>query len=235
MEISFSQKIKDIFESYNILVDHDDGLLFCYNNDAEIEEYSWFKMPFLYECGAFSYSYSHMHMNVSVKRYTSISSDVNEMGAAHPLNFVTTSPIITDQPFYDIAHSHKKLWNLIPFNKDYGRILIGNDCWIGSHVLIKGGTTIHDGAIIASGAVVTKDVPPYSIVGGNPAKIIRMRFDDKIIEKFLRLKWWDYAYWDLYDLNWKNPKEFLDALEDKKENLLPFKPKKIIFSELNNF
>lgn len=73
-----------------------------------------------------------------------------------------------------------------------GDIVIGNDVWIGFEAVIMAGVTIGDGAIIASRAVVTKDVPPYSIVGGTPAKLIRKRFTDEQIDKLLRLKWWDW-------------------------------------------
>jgi len=69
--------------------------------------------------------------------------------------------------------------------------IIGNDVWIANDCTIFSGVTIGDGAVIAGQSVVTKSVPPYAIVGGNPAKIIRYRFDEKTIQDFLRLKWWD--------------------------------------------
>ena len=74
-----------------------------------------------------------------------------------------------------------------------GNIVIGNDVWIGYEAVILAGVTIGDGAIIGTRAVVTKDVPPYSIVGGVPAKSIRKRFDDETIVELLRLKWWDWS------------------------------------------
>ena len=74
-----------------------------------------------------------------------------------------------------------------------GDIIIGNDVWIGYEAVILAGVTIGDGAIIGTRAVVTKDVPPYSIVGGVPAKSIRKRFDDETIVELLRLKWWDWS------------------------------------------
>ena len=73
-----------------------------------------------------------------------------------------------------------------------GDIIIGSDVWIGYEAVIMAGVTIGDGAIIATRAVVTKDVPPYTIVGGVPAKIIRKRFDDATIERLENLRWWDW-------------------------------------------
>jgi len=75
-----------------------------------------------------------------------------------------------------------------------GDTTIGNDVWIGYKATIMAGVTIGDGAIIASGSIVTKDVEPYSIVGGNPANLIRKRFSEEKIERLLEAKWWD---WDL--------------------------------------
>ncbi|MDE7390506.1 MAG: CatB-related O-acetyltransferase [Lachnospiraceae bacterium] len=74
-----------------------------------------------------------------------------------------------------------------------GDIIIGNDVWIGYEAVILAGVTIGDGAIIGTRAVVTKDVPPYTVVGGVPAKPIRKRFDDETIAKLLKLKWWDWS------------------------------------------
>lgn len=75
-----------------------------------------------------------------------------------------------------------------------GDIVIGSDVWIGYEALILSGVTVGDGAIIGSRAVVTKDVPPYTIVGGVPAKPIRRRFDGAVIERLEKLRWWD---WDI--------------------------------------
>ncbi|MFU2418997.1 CatB-related O-acetyltransferase [Peptacetobacter sp. AB800] len=78
-----------------------------------------------------------------------------------------------------------------------GDIKIGNDVWIGYEAVILSGVTIGDGAIIGSRAVVTKDVAPYTIVGGIPARVIRKRFDDEKISKLLHLKWWDWDYYKI--------------------------------------
>ena len=88
-------------------------------------------------------------------------------------------------------------WDLDPKNiasawDNKGDIVIGNDVWIGYEAVVLSGVKIGDGSIIGTRAVVTKDVPPYTIVGGVPAKPIRKRFDDETIDKLEKLKWWDF-------------------------------------------
>ena len=74
-----------------------------------------------------------------------------------------------------------------------GDIIIGNDVWIGYEAVIMAGVTIGDGAMIGTRAVVTKDVPPYTIVGGVPAKLIRTRFSAEVISSLLKIKWWEWS------------------------------------------
>lgn len=93
--------------------------------------------------------------------------------------------------------------------------VIGNDVWLGFRTVIKGGVKIGDGAVIGSGSIVTKDVGPYEIWAGNPARFIRKRFDDETIEKLLQSKWWD---WDdeklkLVGKSFIDIKDFLDILD----------------------
>ena len=86
-------------------------------------------------------------------------------------------------------------WQDVPLTPDYkGDTVIGHDVWIGYNVIVMPGVQIGDGAIIASGAVVTKDVEPYCIVGGNPAKLIRKRFNDETISRLIKLAWWDWPF-----------------------------------------
>ena len=94
-------------------------------------------------------------------------------------------------------------------------VTIGNDVWIGSHVALKDQLSIGDGAIIATGSVVTKNVPAYAVVGGNPARIIKYRFVDRIIQKMLTLRWWRFALWDLRGMHIESPETFLELLEEK--------------------
>lgn len=96
-----------------------------------------------------------------------------------------TFPIFYDEWGLD-AKDIRNAWD----NK--GDIVVGNDVWIGYEAVIMSGVKIGDGAVVGTRAVVTKDVPPYTIVGGVPAKPIRRRFDDEIIDKLLALRWWDW-------------------------------------------
>jgi len=93
-----------------------------------------------------------------------------------------------------------------------GDIVIGNDVWIGYGVTILSGVTIGDGAIVAANSCVVKDVPPYSIVGGVPAKVIKYRFDDETIGKLLKIRWWDWDEQKIRDSvkDMPNPKLFVE-------------------------
>ena len=119
--------------------------------------------------------------------FCSIASRVSIGGVAHPVSFVSTSPVFLshkDSVKAKFAH-HKFLPKL--------RTSIGHDVWIGEGAFIKAGVKIGHGAVIGMGSVVTKDVEPYAIVGGNPAKLIRKRFDDSVIQEMLALAWWSMS------------------------------------------
>ena len=107
--------------------------------------------------------------------------------ANHNLGSLSTYPFPLFFEEWDLDKSNvTDAWD----NK--GDIVIGNDVWIGYEAVVMQGVTIGDGAIIGARAVVTKDVPPYTIVGGVPAKPIRKRFSDEIIARLLKIKWWDW-------------------------------------------
>ncbi|GHA00750.1 hypothetical protein GCM10011617_21660 [Novosphingobium arvoryzae] len=101
---------------------------------------------------------------------------------------------------------------------------IGHDVWIGQDVVLSMGITIGHGAIVAANSLVTKDVPPFAIVGGNPSKIIRFRFPDEVIERLLASSWWDYDWRDFADIQMNNPEEFLSAFEERRLNIMPYRP-----------
>lgn len=128
-------------------------------------------------------------INANIGNFSVIARNSDIGLGAHPTNLISCHSI-----FYknDPWRYHKDWVAPIPFNEN--RITnIGNDVWIGAKSTIMDGITIGDGAIIAAGAVVTKDVPPYAIVGGAPAKVIRYRFSPEVIDRLLEIKWWDLS------------------------------------------
>jgi len=104
------------------------------------------------------------------------------MGGEHRIDWVTTYPFNVLNKKYSYVKGH-------PMSK--GDIKIGNDVWVGMNATIMSGVTIGDGAVIANGSIVSKDVKPYEIVGGNPAKHIKFRFDEEIINNLLEIAWWN--------------------------------------------
>lgn len=144
--------------------------------------------------GIGSYIAEHSLIEGKIGRYTSIAPYCQIVTGVHPFSypFASTSPM-----FFSLAkqtgHTFADKQNFTEFRyaEDNYPVVIGNDCWIGQRATIISGITIHDGAMILAGAVVTKDVPPYAIVGGVPAKILRYRYNKETIEYLLKLKWWD--------------------------------------------
>jgi acetyltransferase-like isoleucine patch superfamily enzyme len=118
---------------------------------------------------------------------------------------------------------HPTAFSWIPECKDFlrisrtlemfTRVRIGNDVWIGNNVNVLG-VNVGDGAIIAAGSVVTKDVPPYAIVAGVPAEVKRYRFSEKIIERFLQSKWWELELEQLSGLPFRDPQRCLDLVDE---------------------
>lgn len=124
--------------------------------------------------------------NLHIGSFCSIADNITVfLGGNHNTEWTST---------YPFGHINTKTFNT--FNgkghpSTNGDVIIGNDVWIGSGVTIMSGVKIGDGAVIAANSHVVKDVQPYSIVGGNPAKLIKKRFADNVIDQLLELKWWD--------------------------------------------
>lgn len=141
------------------------------------------------EVGDYSYISNNCDItNTSIKRFCSIADNCRIGTASHTLNNISTSPIFT---LKDNATDTSWVQESIGHCNEVKSVNIGNDVWIATHVIIKDGITIGDGAIIGAGAVVVKDVPPYAVVGGVPAKIIKYRFEQTVIDKLLELQWWN--------------------------------------------
>ncbi|OZA00555.1 MAG: hypothetical protein B7Y02_18405, partial [Rhodobacterales bacterium 17-64-5] len=161
-------------------------------------------------------------------RYCSVAIGLRIIDGHHPLGAVTTNTYIYG-PFYSadnipedfVYRNHRE-----PFALSYGPIETGHDVWIGAHCTIRAGVKIGTGAVIAGGSNVVKDVPPYAIVGGNPAEVIRYRFPEDLCARLLAIGWWNVSPRILRDLNMHNPEEVCTRLERMaaKGNLAPFTP-----------
>ena len=142
-----------------------------------------------------THHYDFIGDKLIIGKFCQIAAGVNFVmnGANHQMNAVTTFP------FY-IFEGWKQ--QVPPLNKMpvKGDTIIGNDVWIGQNVTILPGVHIGDGAIIGLNSVVGSDVAPYTIVAGNPAKVIRKRFDNQLIKLLLKLKWWDKSVKEINDL-----------------------------------
>ena len=147
--------------------------------------------------------------NCEVGSYCSISNNVKIGGGMHPMNWVGMSPV-----FYEGKDSVKAKFSTHT-REDVRKTVIGHDVWIGHSVIIKQGVTIGTGAVIGMGSIVTKDIAPYSIVVGVPAKEIRKRFSDEMIQKLLESKWWEFSDEKLhkYAAYFTEPERFIEELE----------------------
>ena len=144
--------------------------------------------------------------NVVVGKYTSIANGLRVICASHPSVIYNT---VSNYPFYE---RHKLDY---PKCQTGGKIIIGNDVWIGENACIVGEVNIGDGAIIGAFSVVAKDVPPYSIVAGSPIRILRYRFNQEQINKLLKMKWWDFPKKKLFKAvpDMRDIDKFLDKYE----------------------
>ena len=155
--------------------------------------------------------------NASIGRYCSIAAGVWISPHEHPVEWLTTSAIAYDAGgLFDWARKFMGRASPKAARCNNERpVKIGNDVWIGQGAFIKGGVSIGDGAVIAAHAVVTKDVPPYAIVGGVPAKVIRYRFDAETIKELLELRWWEYDLADFGELDWSDVKSVIAQIRNR--------------------
>jgi acetyltransferase-like isoleucine patch superfamily enzyme len=148
-------------------------------------------------------------INTQIGSFCSIADNCIIGGASHPIEWVSTSPVF---------HEGKNIMNKNFSTHGYktGEITeIGNDVWIGNNCLIKSGVKIGNGSVIGMGSVLTKDVGDYEIWAGNPARLIRKRFNDEKIEQLKMSKWWDWENKELYKfaVNFNNIEEFLKSIK----------------------
>lgn len=125
--------------------------------------------------------------NLSIGKYCSIAEGVEiYLGGNHRTDWVTTFP------FSWFARTWPEARDLVGHPGSRGSVVVGNDVWLGAGCVILSGVRIGDGAVVGSRAVVSRDVPPYAIVAGNPAQVVRTRFDDDRVARLLATRWWDW-------------------------------------------
>ena len=146
--------------------------------------------------GRGSYIGHNCHVSADIGRFSSIGSNLNQIVESHPYKkpFVTTSPM-----FFSLKKQNGHTFAKKQMAEEYRfydkereiAVKIGNDCWIGNDVTFIGGVQVGDGAVVLTQALVTKDVPPYAIVGGIPAKVIGYRYDEETIAFLQKVQWWN--------------------------------------------
>lgn len=149
-------------------------------------------------------------VSADIGRFTSIGPRCTYINSTHAYKapFATTCPLFFSKNWCgnpeEVSFAEEQMMEEFRFYDAKREIVnkIGNDCWLGSDVTLIGGVEIHDGAVVLAHAVVTKDVPPYAIVGGVPAKVIGYRYDEETVSFLLRLQWWNKDI-DWLMKNWK--------------------------------
>lgn len=190
--------------------------------------------------GAFSYALSQLPPHVAVGRYASIASGVEFIESEHPTDWVSTSPIPYSpyglQGVTDYLRNQGATSFMLHPGEQFrpGPVVLGNDVWVGQGAMFSGGVTVGDGAVVAARALVTRDVPPYAIVGGTPARIIRMRFPEPLVERLRALAWWRFGPDVLQPLDLRAPETFAERLEALLADTspAPFTPEPLAYDEI---
>jgi acetyltransferase-like isoleucine patch superfamily enzyme len=178
--------------------------------------------------GSFSYSYSMLPEGFAMGRYCSISSGLRFLDSTHPLETVTTSAI-TFRPRNKLFErfitpglaEFAGAFNVLG-TKAYPTL--GHDVWIGADVTLAMGIRIGTGAIVASGSVVTRDVPPYAIVAGNPATIKKQRFAEELGARLIDSAWWNLTPAFVFNHEFTDPSRLCDRIEKDRSSIDPFVP-----------
>lgn len=166
-----------------------------------------------FRIGAFSHLNGGFVMNVTIGRYCSLARDIQIGHGSHPTDWLSVSPLQYNPGYRGWPAGDREVVH--PDFQWSEHTTIGNDVWPGNHVFVKDGVAIGDGAIVGAGSVVTRDVPPYAIVAGSPARLIRMRFEDVVIERLLKSQWWRHRLSDFGPLDYANVNVAIDKIEER--------------------
>lgn len=145
-----------------------------------------------------NYSYTAENCQIiytTIGKFVNIASYVRLNPSPHPMHWASQHHMLYRKEMFGFGEDDESFFDWRRAKK----VHVGHDVWLGHNVIVMGGVTIGDGAVIGSGAIVTKDVPPYAICVGNPARVIKYRFDENTREKLQQIAWWDWEHERLHD------------------------------------
>jgi len=211
VRIRMSEKTFALFDDYRIGLSIFGGARFKPGDplrlspDCRVEEYANFTTGNMLpvELGAFTYNNSPYIECARIGRYCSLAGGISLMGNDHPTDKITSSPIgyrVSLPSFRRYLEDRGITPAFSPFREKEKELTIGHDVWIGSGALLARGITLGHGCIVAARSVVTKDVPPYAVVGGIPGRVIRKRFDEATCAALLASKWWEHEPTIVHDV-----------------------------------
>lgn len=203
---------------------------------TELESYSAvYRGDIMNSLGAYSFMTLPVSgaydMQFSAGRYCSIGGGLTIVGNAHPISTLSSSPIFYEKtPSWVKAAYDDGRIDGGPFVRRHaakGCPVVGHDVWFGSNVTLNQAVKIGNGAVVAANAHVTKDVPDYAIVGGNPARLIRYRFQDEIISELRDIAFWRFSMPDLKEFDMENIETFIHEFRAAERQLTPWTPLKV--------
>ncbi len=221
MSIRLTQELIDILLQQGVSTHHRPGALLPDNTLFEPPcSIKWMGIEHSLFLGAFSYAVSGHYFGCRIGRYCSFGEQVQIGRHPHPMHWVSTSPFFY-LPYNDVINQSVPEGIELDGRFDFKRegppvtaklTTIGNDVWIGHGAFILPGVTIGDGAVVAAMSVVTKDIPPYAVVAGSPARVVRYRFPEEQIEALQASKWWEFAPWQMKGAQVDDIQNFLEFI-----------------------
>lgn len=182
------------------------GLQSDFEGANRIGAYSFFQG----KLGYGTYIGDRASVSGKIGKYCCIAPGVQVVNGFHPIDAVSMHPaFFSTKKQCGMTFAHEDTFTETRYAEDHYAVVIGNDVWIGQNAVLLAGITVGNGAVIAAGAVVTKDVPAYTIVGGVPAKLIRNRFESDTIDALQSIAWWDWPVGKLRN----NASDFADTSE----------------------